>query len=57
MAPDSHSGLYWIRGRDGAAKQVYCDMERSCNGVAGGWMRVASIDMTDCSNLIPVHQV
>ena len=57
MAPDSPSGLYWIRGtgnRAGqhcsTAKHMYCDMERTCNGVGGGWMRVASIDMTNSSN-------
>ena len=49
----SPSGFYWIRGTDNAAKHVYCDMERSCNGVAGGWMRVASIDMTDTSSTCP----
>ena len=54
MAPDSPSGLYWIRGTDNGAgqccstaKHMYCDMERSCKG---GWMRVASIDMTNSSN-------
>ena len=49
----SPSGLYWIRGTDSAAKHIYCDMERSCNGVAGGWMRVASIVMTDTSSTCP----
>ena len=53
LAPQSPSGLYWIRGTDNAAKHVYCDMERSCKGVAGGWMRVASIDMTDTSSTCP----
>ena len=33
---------------------MYCGMEGSCNGVAGGWMRVASIDMTDSSSTCPV---
>ena len=54
LAPDSLSGLYWIRGTDNraghchchSANHMYCDMERSCNSVGGGWMRVASIDMT-----------
>ena len=32
---------------------MYCDMERSCNGVAGGWMRVTSIDMTDSNSACP----
>ena len=46
LAPQSPSGPYWIRGTD----QIR-DMERSCKGVAGGWMRVASIDMTDTSSI------
>ena len=53
LVPDSPSGLYWIRGTDNGPKHMYCDMERSCNGVAGGWMRVASIDMTDCCSECP----
>ena len=52
LTPQSPTGLYWIITDDGA-KQMYCDMERSCNGVAGGWMRVASIDMTDSSSTCP----
>ena len=53
LDPHSPSGLYWIRGTDGASKHMYCDMERSCKGVGGGWMRVASVDMTDSSNSCP----
>ena len=53
VAPQSPSGLYWIRGTDNGPKHMYCDMERSCKGVAGGWMRVASIDMTDTSSTCP----
>ena len=53
LAPQSPSGLYWIRGTNNAAKHMYCDMEGSCKGVAGGWMRVASIDMTDNSSKCP----
>ena len=53
LAPQSPSGLYWIRGTDNGPKHMYCDMERSCKGVAGGWMRVASINMTDTSNTCP----
>ena len=53
LAPDSPSGLYWIRGIHGEAKRMYCDMERICNGVGGGWMRVASINMTDPSSTCP----
>ena len=50
LAPQSPSGLYWIRGTDNEPKHMYCDMERSCKGVAGGWMRLVSIDMTDTSS-------
>ena len=53
LAPQSPSGLYWIRGTDNGPKHMYCDMERSCKGVAGGWMRLASIDMTDTSSNCP----
>ena len=61
LAPDSPSGLYWIRGTDSgaghchchSAKQLYCDMEKSCNGVGGGWMRVASVNMTEAGSQCP----
>ena len=53
LAPQSPSGLYWISGTDNKPKHMYCDMERSCKGVAGGWMRVASINMTDTSSTCP----
>ena len=53
LAPQSPSGLYWIRGTDNGPKYMYCDMERSCKGVAGGWMRVASINMNDTSSTCP----
>ena len=53
LAPQSPSGLYWIRGTDNGPKHMYFDMERSCKGVAGGWMRLASIDMTDTSSNCP----
>ena len=53
LAPQSPSGLYWIRASEHEVKQMYCDMERSCKGVGGGWMRVASINMTDTSQQCP----
>ena len=53
LAPQSPSGLYWIRASEHEVKQMYCDMERSCKGVGGGWMRVASINMTDTSHQCP----
>ena len=53
LAPSSPSGLYWIRSSDHSARHMYCDMERSCNGVGGGWMRLASINMRDSSHQCP----
>ena len=53
LAPQSPSDFYWIRASEHAVKQMYCDMERSCKGVGGGWMRVASINMTDTSHQCP----
>ena len=53
LGPQSPSGLYWISGTDNKPKHMYCDMERSCKGVAGGWMRVASIDMTKTGSTCP----
>ena len=53
MNPSSPSGLYWIKSSNGSAIRVYCDMTRSCGGVTGGWMRVASLDMRDNSTQCP----
>ena len=44
------SGYYWINNTDNILK-VYCDMELTCGGITGGWMRIANIDTTqgdDC---------
>ena len=54
LAPQSPSGFYWIRANEHAARHMYCDMERSCNGVAGGWMRIVSLNMTDGSCTCPL---
>ena len=53
LAPQSPSGFYWIRANEHDARHMYCDMERSCNGVAGGWMRIVSLNMTDGSCTCP----
>ena len=53
LAPQSPSGLYWIRANEHAARHMYCDMERSCNGVAGGWIKVISVDMTQVNSTCP----
>ncbi len=53
---DRPSGEYWIATDSTSSPvQVYCDMNRtscSCN-TAGGWMRVANLDMTDPNQNCP----
>ena len=51
--PDSPSGYYWVTNATGHPHSVYCDMTRSCGGVAGGWMRVAHLNMTNTSHQCP----
>ena len=53
LAPQSPSEPYWIRANEHDARHMYCDMERSCNGVAGGWMKVISVDMTQVNSTCP----
>ena len=45
MASRGQSGYYWINNTDNIIK-VYCDMELTCGGITGGWMRIANIDTT-----------
>ena len=50
MASRGQSGYYWINNTETILK-VYCDMELTCGGITGGWMRIADIDTTrgdDC---------
>ena len=54
LTPQSPSGFYWIRANEHDARHMYCNMERSCKGVAGGWMKIASINMTDSSCTCPL---
>ncbi|XP_064387339.1 uncharacterized protein LOC135335723 [Halichondria panicea] len=53
---DRPSGEYWIATNTTSSPvQVYCDMNGtscSCN-IAGGWMRVANLDMTDPNQNCP----
>ena len=44
----SISGYYFLRSHSGQLVSVYCDMNRSCNGIVGGWMRVAKLDVQNC---------
>ena len=56
ITQDRPSGEYWIATDSTSSPvQVYCDMNRtscSCN-TAGGWMRVANLDMTDPNQNCP----
>ncbi len=49
--PDYQSGYYWIRGPAGPVG-VYCDMEPPFEQY-GGWMRVATVDMSDKHSQCP----
>ena len=42
IASRGKSGYYWIKTND--EYRVYCDMELTCGGITGGWMRIADID-------------
>jgi len=44
----SASGHYQVKTTPGQQASVYCDMNRSCGGLAGGWMRVADLNPEDC---------
>ncbi len=56
LPQDRPSGEYWIATNSTSSPvQVYCDMNRtscSCN-TAGGWTRVANLDMTDPNQNCP----
>jgi len=54
MLPKSFpSGHYQILSSDGSTMRVYCDMNRKCGNITGGWMRVANLDMSRASSLCP----
>ena len=49
----SPSGYYWLVSSSEKFTRVYCDMERTCGGVEGGWMKVTSLDMKEATNSCP----
>ena len=50
----SPSGNYWIQNPStGNATLQYCDNTTRCSCSAGGWMRVANLDMTDQNHQCP----
>ena len=50
---DNPSGYYWIKAANESSIRVYCSMTRSCGGITGGWMQVASVDMKNISHTCP----
>ncbi|XP_065907250.1 uncharacterized protein [Dysidea avara] len=48
MASRGRSGYYWIKTDQ--VYKVYCDMELSCGGIRGGWMRIANLDTSQGDN-------
>ena len=53
LNPTAPSGYYWLRGTNGSSFRMYCDMSMSCEGVSGGWMQVAKIDMNNSNETCP----
>ena len=51
--PGLPTGYYWIKAGDESSIRVYCDMDRTCGGITGGWMRVANVDMKNTSHECP----
>ena len=49
----SPSGYYWLVSSSEKFTRVYCDMERTCGGVEGGWMKVTSLDMKEATDSCP----
>ena len=49
----SPSGYYWLESSSEQTVQAYCDMERTCGGVQGGWMKVISINVSNTTDSCP----
>ena len=49
----SPSGYYWLQSTSEHIIRAYCDMERTCGGIHGGWMKVTSIDMLNSTHSCP----
>ena len=53
LPPSLSSGYYWVLSLNGTAMRVFCEMERSCGGITGGWTRVVKLDMANSSHQCP----
>jgi len=45
QVPSSESAYYWLQLSEERVSLEYCDMDRNCGGVKGGWQRLTSIDI------------
>ncbi len=50
--PSASQGHYWIGTEDKVALR-HCNMNRTCGGVTGGWMRLVSLDMNEFGSSCP----
>ena len=50
---ESPSGYYWLLSSSEKVTRVYCDMERTCGGIGGGWMKVINTDVSKTSDTCP----
>ena len=50
--PSASSGHYWIGTTENVALRL-CDMQRTCGGVTGGWLRLISLNMTEFGSTCP----
>ena len=53
LSKSSPSGYYWLLSSNGSRIRVYCDMNKTCGGITGGWMRVTSLNMKHASSKCP----
>ena len=55
--PHAPSGNYWLRRGEHSAANVteqYCNMDGTYDGIKGGWLRVAYLDMEDAGTRCPL---
>ncbi len=45
-SPSISSGHFWL-GTEENVVLMFCDMNRTCGGVSGGWLRLIALDMRD----------
>ena len=53
LSKSSPSGYYSLLSSNGSRIRVYCDMNKTCGGITGGWMRVTSLNMRHASSKCP----